>query len=101
MKVSAIISLFLIAGTYFCEGVHVGINVYIINRKYQVKPHSYPGFSVTYGAAIAHGNYFFCLDQQNKFSASKVKFRQASNPCKRILEAAKLAYANKIKEAIH
>ena len=38
--------------------------------------------------------------QKDKFSESKVKFRQASNHCKRVLEAAKLAYANKIKESI-
>ena len=31
-------------------------------------------------------------------SESKVKFRQASNCCKRILEGTKLAYANKTKE---
>ena len=33
--------------------------------------------------------------QQNKSSESKVKFRQASNRCKRVLEDAKLAYATK------
>ena len=38
--------------------------------------------------------------QQNKSSESKVKFRQASNRCKRVLEAAKLAYATKTKEFI-
>ena len=38
--------------------------------------------------------------QQNKSSESKVKFRQASNRCKNVLEAAKLAYANKTKESI-
>ena len=38
--------------------------------------------------------------QQNKFPESKVKFRQASNRCKSVLEAAKLAYANKAKESI-
>ena len=38
--------------------------------------------------------------QQNKSSESKGKFRQASNCCKRVLEAAKLAYANKTKESI-
>ena len=38
--------------------------------------------------------------QQNKSSESKVKFRQASNSCKRVLEAAKLAYATKTKEFI-
>ena len=38
--------------------------------------------------------------QQNKSSESKVQFRQASNRCKRVLEAAKLAYAKKTKESI-
>ena len=38
--------------------------------------------------------------QHNKSSESKVKFREASNHCKRVLEAAKLAYANKTKESI-
>ena len=40
------------------------------------------------------------MHQQNKSSESKVKFRQASNHCKRVLEAAKLAYATKTKESI-
>ena len=38
--------------------------------------------------------------QQNKSSDSKVQFRQASNHCKRVLEAAKLAYATNTKESI-
>ena len=38
--------------------------------------------------------------QHNKSSESKVKFRQASNCCKRVLEAAKLAYENKTEESI-
>ena len=42
----------------------------------------------------------FCLYQQNKSSEPKVKFRQASNRCKRVLEAVKLAYATKTKESI-
>ena len=45
-------------------------------------------------------NHFFGLYQKDKSSASKVKFRQATNCCKRVLEAAKLAYANKTKESI-
>ena len=36
----------------------------------------------------------------DKSSESKVKFRQASNRCKRVLEAAKLACPNKTKESI-
>ena len=38
--------------------------------------------------------------QQNRFSKSKEKFREASNSCKRVFKAPKLAYANKIKESI-
>ena len=40
------------------------------------------------------------MHQREKSSDSKVKFRQASNCCKRVLEAAKFAYANKRKESI-
>ena len=40
------------------------------------------------------------MHQNDKSSDSKVKFRQAINRCKRVLEAAKLAYANKTKESI-
>ena len=49
---------------------------------------------------MVHRNHFFRLYQKDKSSDSKVKFRQASNRCKRVLEAAKLAYANKTKESI-
>ena len=56
--------------------------------------------SAACAAAIVHRNHFFCLHQKDKSSESKVKFRQASNCCKRVLEAAKLAYANKTKESI-
>ena len=38
--------------------------------------------------------------RKNKSSASKVNFRQASNRCKRVFEAFKLAYANKTKDSI-
>ena len=82
------------AASEFCEWVWVGIDVYITHRKYQVEPHSSPWFSAACAAAIVHKNHFFRLYQQSKSTESKVKFRQASNHCKRVLEAAKLAYAN-------
>ena len=63
-------------------------------------PHSSPWFSASCAAAIVHRNHFFHLYRKDKSSDSKVKFRQASNCCKRVLEAAKLAYANKTKESI-
>ena len=88
------------AASEFCEWIQVGIDVYIPHRKYQVKPHSSPWFSAACAAAIVHRNHFFHLYQQNKSFESKVKFRQASNHCKRVLEAAKLAYATKTKESI-
>ena len=87
------------AGSEFCEWVQVGIDVYIPHRKYQVKPHSSPWFSAACAAAIVHRNHFFRLYHQNKSCESKAKFRQASNRCKRVLEAAKLAYATKTKES--
>ena len=46
-------------------------------------------------AAIVHRNHFFRFPQQNKSSESKVKFWQARNHRKRILDAAKLVCANK------
>ena len=88
------------AASEFCEWVQVGIDVYIPHRKYQVKSHSSPWFSAACAAVIVHRNHFFCLCQQNKSSESKVKFRQASNHCKRVLEAAKLAYTTTTKESI-
>ena len=85
------------AASGFCGWVQVGIDVYVPHPKYQVKPHSSPWFSAACATAIVHRNHFFCLYQQTKSSESKVKFRQASNCCKRVLEAAKLAYATKTK----
>ena len=88
------------AASEFCEWVQVGIDVYIPHRKYQVKPHSSPWFSAACAAAIVHRNHFFRFYQREKSSDSKAKFRQASNHCKRVLEAAKLTYANKTKQSI-
>ena len=88
------------AASEFCEWVQVGIDVYIPHRKYQVKPHPSPWFSAACAAAIVHRNHFIHFYQKNKSSESKVKFRQASNHWKRVLEAIKLAYANKTKESI-
>ena len=84
----------------FCEWIQVGIDVYISHRKYQVKSHSSPWFSAACAAAIVHRNHFFRLYRREKSCDSKVKFRQASNRCKRVLESAKLAYANKTKDSI-
>ena len=85
------------AASEFCEWVQVGIDVYIPHCKYQVKPHSSPWFSATFAAAVVHRNHSCHLYQQNKSSESKGKFRQASDCCKRVFEAVKLALANKIR----
>ena len=84
----------------FCDWVQVGTDVYIPHRKYLVKPHSSPQFSAVCAAAIVHTTHFSRLHQQKKSSESKVKFRQAKDHCKRVLEAAKLAYAIKTKDFI-
>ena len=88
------------AASEFCDWVQVGIDLYIPHRNYQVKPHSSPWFSAACAAAIVHRNHFLRLHQQNKSFESKGKFIQASNRCKRVLEAAKLAYAIKTKDSI-
>ena len=79
------------AACEFCEWLQVRIDVCIPHHKYQANPHSSPYFiEIT----------FFRLYQQNKSSESKVKFRQASNRCKRVFEAAKLEYATETKQSI-
>ena len=87
------------AASEFCEWVKVGIDVCTPHRKYQVKCHSSPWFSGACAAAIVHQDHFFRLHQKDKSSESKVKLRQASNCCKRVLKAVKLAYANKKQES--
>ena len=67
---------------------------------YISRAYSSPWFSAACAAAIIHRNQFFPLYEKVKSSDSKVRFRQASNRCKRVLEAVKLAYANKTKESI-
>ena len=47
---------------------------------------SFQSFSAACAAATVHGNHFFRLYQQSKSSESKVKFRQASNQWKKVLE---------------
>ena len=56
------------AASEFCEWFQVGIDVYIPDRKYQVKPHSSPWFSAACAAVIAHINHFFRLYQREKSS---------------------------------
>ena len=68
----------------FCEWVQVETDVYIPPRKYQVKPCSSSCFSAACLAAIKI-TYFVFTNSISK----------AQNHCSRVLEAAKLAYANK------
>ena len=86
-----------VTASEFCVWVQVGIDVYIPHCKYQVKPYLFPWFSGACVAATVHRTHLFRLYQQNKSPESKVKFRPASNHCKRVLEAAKLAHGNNIR----
>ena len=88
------------AASEFCEWVQFGIKMHI---SLIVSIRS--GLTHLHDFACAAGMSFCCLYhrmnlQQNKSSKSKGNFRQASNHCKRVLDAAKLAYANKTKESI-
>ena len=53
------------AASEFCEWVQVGIDVYTPHRKYQVKLHSSPWFSVACASAIVHRNHFVCAERIN------------------------------------
>ena len=79
------------AASEFCEWVQVETDVHI--------PHLSIKSSLTH--LLGFKNHFFRLYQKNKSSESKVKFRQASNRCERVLEVAKLAYANIINKRVH
>ena len=85
------------ATSEFCAWVQVGIDVYIPHRKNQVKPDLSPWFSAACAGAIVYRNYFFRMYQKDKSSDSKAKFIQDRNRCKRVLEAARIAYTNKTK----
>ena len=60
------------AASELCEWIQVGIDVYILHRKYQVKPNSSLWFSAACAATIVHRNHFFHLYQKNKSSEFKV-----------------------------
>ena len=51
--------------------------------------------------SIAHRNHLYLYYQQNKSSASKVKFIQISNCYERVLEKTKVVYANTTKQSIN
>ena len=88
------------AGNNFSGWVQFGIGVYIPHCKYQVKSPSWPLLSFVSAAAIAHRIRFFCQYKQIKFFACNVKFIQASNHCKSVLETAKFVYAWRTKVSI-
>ena len=93
------ISLNSAAASELCEWVQVGIMYISLIESIGSSLTHLHGFQPC-AAAIVHRNHFFRMYQKDKSSKSKVKFRQASNRCKRVLQAAKLAYANKTKESI-
>ena len=88
-----------VAASKFCVWVQVGSDVYILDHRCQVKPHSSPSFSAACAAAIVHRNHFFiCTNRINLLNV--LKSRQAINHYKIVLEAARFPYANKTKESI-
>ena len=95
-------SVLLLLLVKFVSGFRLeSMYISIPHRKYQVKPHTSPWFSVACATVIVQRNHFFRLYQKNKSFESKVKLKQASSCCKRVLEAAKLACATKAKESFY
>ena len=92
-------SVFMLLIENFVSGLKLEF-MNIPHCNYQVKLHFSLQFSAAGSTAIVHRNHIFYLHQQNKSSESKVKFRQASDYGKRVLEAANLAYVTKTKDSI-
>ena len=86
--------MFLLLLVIFFKWFQIGIDVYFLHCKYQVKPHSSPWFSAACAAAIAHRKSLVCSKRINFL---KVKSRKASILYKRVLKAGKLACANNTK----
>ena len=57
------------------------------------------GTNQAFFTRISHVTFFICINRINPLEPT-VKFKQASNHCKRVLEAAKLGYVYKTKEFI-
>ena len=92
-----IFKLSISAASEFSEWVQVGINVYIPHCKYHVK-HHHMVFSCLCCCHSSYKSLFLFVSTESY--ESKGKFKQASSRCKKVLEAAKLAYATKTNESI-
>ena len=86
-RYSSTFALLLLMVVY--KWVQARIDAHILHQKNRTNPISSPWFSVTRATVMTHKywfvpRYWYCIDwfvlyQQHKSSASKVKFRQASN----------------------
>ena len=79
------------------EWITNGINIFVLHKKFQQKPHSQPWFSPACAAAIAHRNHYFHRYHKNPSPTTKSDYRIASNRCKYTLNNAKDQYSNMIK----
>ena len=85
------------ATSEFCEQGQVGFNAYIHSR---LRPIPLNGFHLLLLFPQFIGITSFVLHQHNKYSVNKMKLRQASNICKTVTEAGKLAYTNETKSVL-
>ena len=61
-------------GGEFCECIQTGIDMYILQCKYQVKSNSSPWFSAACTAAMVHRNQFFvCTNRLNLLNLKYVQ----------------------------
>ena len=81
-------SLLLLLLVSFVSGFRLELIYISLTENIRSSFPSSPWFSAACVATIVYRNHFH-LYQKDKSSDSKVKFRQASSHCKRVLEAAK------------
>ena len=80
------------------SGSRLELMYYNRHCKYQIKPYSSPWLTATCAAIIACRNRKYL---PNKSCVSTATFRQANDLCKRVVEAAKIAFDNKAKKFYH
>ena len=80
--------------------ISAGRDAFIPSRRFQVKPHSSPWFSPACAAAISHRNHYFHQYRRDNSFDNKRLFTAARNRCRKVLNNAKLRYAELTKSRI-
>ena len=82
------------------EWVEIGIDCYIPDIKFQLKPHSSPWFTPSCAAVIVHRNHYFHQYHTNVTPENKKLFCDSRNHYKRALKDARSNYAETTRRSV-